>query len=95
LAEAKPGALAVVVLPRALADLFPGSPRRIDARGLTLAGIIADADRQVPGLANRVLEAGPAIRRHLNVYVNGIPADLGADVPPGATVHIIPGVSGG
>ena len=93
--DVDPGPPATVVLPRALADLFPGAPRRITAHGLTVAGVVADADRRVPGLANRVLEAGPAIRRHLNVYVNGVAADLGTTVPAGATVHVIPAVSGG
>lgn len=90
-----PDALAVVHLPRALATLFPGDPRRLEVRGATVAEVIADADRQVPGLANRVLDAGPAIRTHLNVFVNGQRAQLATAVPAGADIHIIPAVSGG
>jgi sulfur-carrier protein len=86
---------AVVHLPRALAALFPAAPRRIAARGSTVAEIIADADRQLPGLANRVLDAGPVIRSHLNVFVDGERATLHTPVAGGVDIHIIPAVSGG
>ena len=93
--DAVPVALAVVHLPRSLVALFPGCPRRLEARGGTLAEVIADLDRQVPGIANRVLDAGPVLRRHLNVFVAGEQAGLESRVPAGAAVHVIPAVSGG
>lgn len=86
---------AIVHLPRALVALFPGTERRLDARGATVAALIDDLDRQVPGLANRVLDAGPTIRTHLNVFVAGERAGLTTPIPDGADVHIIPAVSGG
>ena len=86
---------AVVHLPRSLAALFPGSPRRLEAAGPTVAAIIDDLDRQVPGIRNRILDAGPVIRTHLNVFVAGSRAALDTSVPPGADVHVIPAVSGG
>ena len=86
---------AVVHLPRSLVALFPGTERRVEARGATVADVIADLDRQVPGIASRVLDAGPTIRSHLNVFVAGDRAGLQTPVPAGADVHIIPAVSGG
>ncbi len=86
---------AVVHLPRSLVALFPGTERRVDARGATVADVIADLDRQVPGIASRLLDAGPTIRSHLNVFVAGERAGLQTPVPAGADVHIIPAVSGG
>ncbi len=86
---------AVVHLPRSLVALFPDCPRRIEATGPTVAAVIADVDHRIPGLANRVLDAGPSLRRHLNVFVAGERAGLDTPVPPGAEVHIIPAVSGG
>jgi sulfur-carrier protein len=88
-------AIAVVHLPRSLVALFPGAGRRVEARGSTVAEVIADLDRQVPGIAGRVLDAGPSIRSHLNVFVAGDRAALDTPVPEGADVHIIPAVSGG
>jgi len=90
-----PEAPVVVHLPRSLVSLFPGAPRRLEAHGTTVAELVADIDRQVPGLAHRVIDAGPVIRTHLNVFVDGERARLETPVTPGAEVHIIPAVSGG
>ena len=86
---------AVVHLPRSLASLFPEAERRMAASGGTVLEVVRDLDTRVPGLANRVLDAGPSIRRHLNVFVDGELAALDTPVPPGAQVHVIPAVSGG
>ena len=40
--------MAQVHLPRSLVALFPGTPRRVDAQGATLAELIAALDVQVP-----------------------------------------------
>jgi molybdopterin converting factor small subunit len=86
---------AIVHLPRSLVALFPGTPRRIEVAGATVAEVIEALDRRVPGMRNRLLDAGPAIRAHLNVYVAAERAGLDTPVPAGADVHIIPAVSGG
>ena len=82
-------------LPRSLVALFPGTPRRLEARGTTVAEVIAHLDEQVPGMRNRLLDAGPSIRTHLNVFVGGQRASLSTPVEPNAVVHVIPAVSGG
>ena len=87
--------MADVVLPRSLVALFPGASRRVVANGATVADVIADLDAQVPGIRNRILDAGPMIRTHINVFVGGDRATLSTPVPDGATVHVIPAVSGG
>ena len=86
---------ATVHLPRSLVSLFPGSAREMAATGATVLDVIRDLDTRVPGLANRVLDAGPSIRRHLNLFVDGERATLETAVPPGADIHVIPAVSGG
>ncbi|MDQ1324651.1 MAG: sulfur-carrier protein [Chloroflexota bacterium] len=86
---------AVVHLPRSLVAMFPGAERQAEARGMTVLEVISDLDCRVPGLANRVLDAGPVIRTHLNVFVNGERATVTTPVPPGAEVHVIPAISGG
>ena len=67
----------------------------MEASGDTVLELVRDLDTRVPGLANRVLDAGPSIRRHLNVFVNGDLAALDTPVPSGAQVHVILAVSGG
>jgi len=82
-------------LPRSLVALFPGAPRRLAASGATVAEVIADLDAQVPGIRNRLLDAGPSIRTHINVFVAGQRATLATPVEADAVVHVIPAVSGG
>jgi len=86
---------AIVHLPRSLVALFPGAPRRLEAAGTTVLEVVDELDRQIPGIRNRLLDAGPTIRAHINIYVSAERAALDTDVPPGADVHIIPAVSGG
>ena len=86
---------AVVHLPRSLIALFPSAPRRFVSGGATVAAIIDELDREVPGIRNRLVDAGPMIRTHINVFVAGHRATLATTVPAGADVHIIPAVSGG
>lgn len=85
----------VVHLPRSLAALFPGAPRRLEATGSSVIELVDDLELQVPGIRNRLLEAGPSIRTHLNIFVAGQRATLDSPVPPGSDVHVIPAVSGG
>jgi molybdopterin synthase sulfur carrier subunit len=87
--------VADVHLPRSLVALFPGAPRRLEASGATVAEVIDDLDAQVPGIRNRLLDAGPSIRTHINVFVAGQRATLSTLVEPDAVVHVIPAVSGG
>ena len=87
--------MALVHLPRSLVALFPGTPRRLEASGATVAEVIASLDAQVPGIRNRIVDAGPMIRTHINVFVAGQRATLATVVPNGADVHVIPAVSGG
>lgn len=87
--------MATVVLPRSLVSLFPGAERRYEVDGATVAEVIDGLERRVPGMRNRLVDAGPVLREHLNVFVAGQRAELSTMVPPGATLHIIPAVSGG
>jgi molybdopterin converting factor small subunit len=87
--------VATVALPRSLVALFPGAERRCVVPGATVAEVIAALEVRVPGIADRLLAAGPAIREHLNVFVDGERATLVAPVGPDAVVHVIPAVSGG
>ena len=87
--------MAEVHLPRSLVALFPGTPRRLEASGATVAEVIGDLETQVPGMRNRLLDTGPSIRTHINVFVAGERATLSTSVAPDAIVHVIPAVSGG
>lgn len=85
----------MVHLPGALVALLPGAARAMPADGTTVLEVVRDLDRRVPGLANRLLDAGPTIRTHLNVFVDGERAWIDSPVPTGSEIHVIPAVSGG
>ena len=87
--------MATVLLPRSLLALFPGAERRYDVPGQSVEELLAALDAAVPGMRDRLVEAGPRLRPHINVFVDGSPADLATPVRPVATVHVIPAVSGG
>ena len=88
--------MAIVVLPRSLVALFPGAERRVEVGAVgSVAGAIDALDARWPGLRDRVVEAGPAIREYINVFVDGEPASLATAVAERATIHILPAVAGG
>jgi sulfur-carrier protein len=84
-----------VVLPRSLLTLFPGVERRQELDGTTVDQVLSALDAAAPGMRDRLVEEGPRLRRHINVFVDGQPADLDTPVADDATVHVIPAVSGG
>jgi sulfur-carrier protein len=88
--------MATVILPRSLAALVPGLPHRAEIDGASVAELVAGLDERWPGVADRLCDAGPSIRQHINVFVDGERVgSLDAQVGPGSTVHVIPAVAGG
>jgi molybdopterin converting factor small subunit len=87
--------VAIVILPRSLVALFPGTDRRVEVDGSDVGGVIDALERRVPGIRDRLCDAGPTIREHINVFVDGERATLVTPVAPGSTIHVIPAVSGG
>ena len=87
--------MATVILPRSLVSLIPGTQRSTDVKAATVAEAIDRLDEQTPGIRNRLVDSGPMIRQHINVYVDSQPASLDTALGPDSTVHIIPAVSGG
>jgi molybdopterin converting factor small subunit len=86
--------VATVLLPRSLLALFPGAERRNEVAGASVAELIDTLDVAVPGMRDRLVATG-RLRPHINVFVDGSPADLETPVGPASTVHVIPAVSGG
>ena len=87
--------MATVLLPRSLLALFPGVERRHELVGATVDEILTALDGNAPGMRDRLIEEGPRLRPHINVFVDGQPADLTTLLGPTSTVHVIPAVSGG
>ena len=82
-------------LPTTLLPLFQGLPRRLDVEAATVDEAIARLDEQWPGLRDRLCEPGPALRPHINVYVDRERAQLDTAVGDGSRIDVIAAISGG
>jgi molybdopterin synthase sulfur carrier subunit len=91
-----PGTTLVLVrLPGVLVDLFPGSVRRVELEAGTVAEMIDGLDARWPGMRDRLCDSTPAVRRHINVFVDGERARLETPLSPGAEVFVLTAISGG
>jgi molybdopterin converting factor small subunit len=87
--------VADVHLPATLEPLFHGLPRRVSVDAQTVGEAIERLDERWPGLRDRLCEPGPALRRHINVYVDRERAELGTAIDSGSRVDVVTAISGG
>jgi molybdopterin converting factor small subunit len=85
----------LVVLPAILVRLFPGAVREVALSASTVRDAIDALDARWPGMRDRVCDSRPAIRRHINVFVDGNKAKLDTPLAPGTEVIIMTAISGG
>jgi len=85
----------VVKLPGALVDLFPGSVRSLELSAATVDEIMHELNARWPGMRDRLCDTRPAIRRHINVFIDGERATLDTPLRPGTEVFILTAISGG
>ena len=84
-----------VTLPAALLPLFPDAPRELEIEAATVAAVMETLEARWPGMRDRLCDSRPAIRRHINVFVEGQRASLETPLAPGAAVFIVTAISGG
>jgi molybdopterin converting factor small subunit len=84
-----------VTLPPALLRLFPKAEPEVTLAAGTISELVDRLDARWPGMRDRLVDSRPAIRQHINVFVEGRRARLDAQLSPGAKVFIITAVSGG
>jgi molybdopterin converting factor small subunit len=87
--------MAELYLPTTLPPLFPGLKRRLEVDAATVEEAIDQLDARWPGLRDRLCEPGPALRRHINVYVDRERAELDTPLAAGSRVDVIAAISGG
>jgi molybdopterin converting factor small subunit len=87
--------MASVHLPSTLGPLFPGLPRQLDVPANSVDQVIDHLEREWPGIRDRLCEPGPALRRHIHVYVNRERAKLDTPVADQSRVDVIAAISGG
>ncbi len=82
-------------LPATLPPLFRDLPRRLELDAATVAAAIDLLDERWPGVRDRLCEPGPALRPHINVYVDGERAGLDSAIGASSRVDILAAISGG
>ena len=87
--------MAEVYLPTPLLPLFPELTRRVEVDASTVDEAIVRLNERWPGFRDRLVEAGPALRPHINVYVDKERAGLDTAVGAGSRVDVIAAISGG
>ena len=82
--------------------LIPGALRsytresRVEAQGATLHELLADLERQFPGIRFRIVDEQERLRANMRVFVAGAAVhDLARPLQPNADVCIVLALSGG
>jgi len=83
-----------VLIPSALRSYTEGA--HAEASGATLAAVVADLDRQYPGISFRMIDEQNRIRRHIRFFVNGAQVrELAQPVSADEELIIVQALSGG
>lgn len=85
--------MALVILRAPLSELAGGREHALD--GGTVQESLRALEERTPAISGWVLDEQGAIRRHVNVYVNGQLARGDTTVGPTDRVHVLPAITGG
>jgi molybdopterin converting factor small subunit len=70
--------------------------REVEATGATLGAVLAELDRQFPGIRFRMIDEQDRMRRHVRFFVNGDQVfDLSQPLRPADELVIVQALSGG
>jgi molybdopterin synthase sulfur carrier subunit len=84
-----------VTLPSPVADYTAGR-RVVEASGATLAALLADLERQYPGIRFRMIDEQDAIRPHIRFFVNRVQApSIATPLAEADEVLVVAALSGG
>jgi sulfur-carrier protein len=87
-----------ILIPTPLRKLT-GDVETVEVQPGTVSEIIQELDQRFPGLRSRLCEDSGALRRFINVYVDGEDVrflqNVSTTVKDGAEVSIVPAIAGG
>jgi sulfur-carrier protein len=87
--------MAELHLPPILPPLFPGLPRELEVEAASVDEAIDRLNDQWPGMRDRLVGPGPALRPHINVYVDRERGGRDTTLQPASRVDVIAAISGG
>jgi molybdopterin converting factor small subunit len=75
---------------------YTNQEKVVEADGETVAAVLADLDRQFPGIRFRMVDEQDRIRKHMKVFVNDDAVrDLTTSLAAGDEITIMQALSGG
>lgn len=75
---------------------YTGGAREVDAKGATLAAVLAQLDARYPGLRFRIVDEQDRIRQHIRFFVNGEEVEsVEHRLGPADEIQILGALSGG
>jgi len=66
-----------------------------ELEGTTVVELLRALERRHPGVEGWILDERGAVRRHINVFVNGERGDAASVVRSGDRVEVLPAITGG
>jgi molybdopterin converting factor small subunit len=87
--------MAELYLPITLPTLFEDLPRQVEVDASTVNEAFDRLEQRWPGIRDRLVEPGPALRPHINVFVDREQAGLDTAIDAGSRVDVIAAISGG
>jgi molybdopterin synthase sulfur carrier subunit len=87
--------MAELHLPAVLPPLFPGLARELEVEAATVDEAIDRLNDRWPGFRDRLVEPGPKLRPHINVYVDRERGGLDTELAADSRVDVIAAISGG
>jgi molybdopterin converting factor small subunit len=84
-----------VLIPTPLRS-YTKQKRLVEADGVTVGAVLADLDRQFPGIRFRMVDEHDRMRRHMRLFVNGEQVfDLSRKIGASDEIAIVQALSGG
>jgi sulfur-carrier protein len=92
---ASPPSSVLVRLAPLLLNLFPDAGAEVAVPAGSVRELVDALETRWPGMRDCICDSTPAIRRHMNVFVDGRRVTLDTPLAPGTHVFILTAISGG
>ncbi len=86
--------MAVVCVRGPLRKLAGGRAEH-ELKGATVLELLRALERRHPDMEGWILDERGAVRRHINVFVNGERGEAGSAVRSGDRIEVLPAITGG